>query len=322
MKILKDSLKDLQFNDKNSIVLDIETSGVSRINSRIIVASFLDENGQFTQLIANDSEEEIDLLDYLYPYINNKKIITYNGENFDIPFLKSRYIFHKLEPFEEKGQFDLYRYFIKNRLILDNDLFSLKDMENQYSIERFENFEQDYDIDFYSDFTKNYIDNESNFYLLEDLLLVLLHNKYDVINTRKLLNIVDGIEKEKTLDLKHFNGKNGLNFESAKIEDFYIDKDFLKIKLLLQNNTNDFFYLNNHYKLEIIGEYVHLDISVRQGYLSPDQIGYVHIADQINEDFSNKKYNLPANIIYIFDGRFNLDNIKLIIKMAFNSFFN
>ena len=69
MKILKDSLKDLQFNDKNSIVLDIETSGVSRINSRIIVASFLDENGQFTQLIANDSEEEIDLLDYLYPYI-------------------------------------------------------------------------------------------------------------------------------------------------------------------------------------------------------------------------------------------------------------
>lgn len=322
MKILKDSLKDLQFNDKNSIVLDIETSGVSRINSRIIVASFLDENGQFTQLIANDSEEEIDLLDYLYPYINNKKIITYNGENFDIPFLKSRYIFHKLEPFEEKRQFDLYRYFIKNRLILDNDLFSLKDMENQYSIERFENFEQDYDIDFYSDFTKNYIDNESNFYLLEDLLLVLLHNKYDVINTRKLLNIVDDIEREKLVDLKHINGKNGLNFASVKIKNLYIDKDFLKIRLKLKENINDFFYLNNLYKLEINGEYAHLDISIRQGYLSPDQIGYVHIADQINEDFSNKKYNLPANIIYIFDGRFNLENIKLIIKMAFNSFFN
>ena len=322
MKILKDSLKDLQFNDKNSIVLDIETSGVSRINSRVIVASFLDENGQFTQLIANDPEEEIDLLDYLYSYINNKKIITYNGENFDIPFLKSRYIFHKLDPFEEKEQFDLYRYFIKNRLILDNNLFSLKDIENHYSIDRFENFEQDYDIEFYSDFIKNHIGNESNFYLLEDLLLVLLHNKYDVINTRKLLNVVDYIEKEKIIDLENFNNKNRLSFESSKIEDLYIDKDFLKIRLKLKDNINDFFYLNNIYKLEITGEYAHLDISIRHGYLSPDQIGYVHIAEQINEDFSNKKYNLPANIIYIFDERFNLDNIKLIIKMAFNSFFN
>lgn len=322
MKILKDSLKDLQFNDKNSIVLDIETSGVSRINSRIIVASFLDENGQFTQLIANDSEEEIDLLDYLYPYINNKKIITYNGENFDIPFLKSRYIFHKLEPFEEKGQFDLYRYFIKNRLILDNDLFSLKDIENYYSIDRFENFEQDHDFNFYKDLSDTYLDLESNFYILEDLLLVLLHNKYDVINTRKLLNVVDDIEREKFVDLKHINDKNGLNFASAKIKNLYIDKDFLKIRLKLKENINDFFYLNNLYKLEINYEYAHLDISIRQGYLSPEQIGYVHIADQINEDFSNKKYNLPANIIYIFDGRFNLENIKLIIKMAFNSFFN
>ena len=322
MKILKDSLKDLQFNDKNSIVLDIETSGVSRINSRIIVASLLDENGQFTQLIANDSEEEIDLLDYLYPYINNKKIITYNGENFDIPFLKSRYIFHKLDPFTEKGQFDLYRYFIKNRLILNNELFSLKDIENHYSIARFENFEQDYDFNFYKDLSDTYSDLESNFYILEDLLLVLLHNKYDVINTRKLLNVVDDIEREKLVDLKHINGKNGLNFSSAKIKKLYIDKDFLKIRLKLKENINNFFYLNNLYKLEINDEYAHLDISIRQGYLSPEQIGYVHIADQINEDFSNKKYNLPANIIYIFDGRFNLENIKLIIKMAFNSFFN
>lgn len=322
MKILKDSLEELQFNDKNSIVLDIETSGVSRINSRVIVASLLDENGQFTQLIANDLNEETDLLNYLYPYINNKKIITYNGENFDIPFLKSRYIYHKLDPFEEKEQFDLYRYFIKNRLILDNNLFSLKDIENHYSIDRFENFEQDYDFNFYKDLSDTYSDLESNFYILEDLLLVLLHNKYDVINTRKLLNVVDDIERKKLVDLKHINGKNGLNFSSAKIKKLYIDKDFLKIRLKLKENINNFFYLNNLYKLEINGEYAHLDISIRQGYLSPNQIGYVHIAEQINEDFSNKKYNLPANIIYIFDGRFNLDNIKLIIKMAFNSFFN
>lgn len=322
MKILKDSLEELQFNDKNSIVLDIETSGVSRINSRVIVASLLDENGQFTQLIANDLNEETDLLNYLYPYINNKKIITYNGENFDIPFLKSRYIYHKLDPFEEKEQFDLYRYFIKNRLILNNELFSLKDIENHYSIDRFENFEQDYDFNFYKDLSDTYSDLESNFYILEDLLLVLLHNKYDVINTRKLLNVVDDIEREKLVDLKHINGKNGLNFSSAKIKKLYIDKDFLKIRLKLKENINNFFYLNNLYKLEINGENAHLDISIKQGYLSPNQIGYVHIAEQINEDFSNKKYNLPANIIYIFDGRFNLDNIKLIIKMAFNSFFN
>lgn len=322
MIILKDSLKELQFNDKNSIVLDIETSGVSRINSRVIVASFLDENGQFTQLIANDPKEEINLLNYLYPYINDRKIITYNGENFDIPFLKSRYHFHKLDAFKEREQFDLYRYFIKNRLILDNDLYSLKDMENHYSIDRFENFEKNYDIDFYRELSDTYLDLESNFYNLEDLLLVLLHNKYDVINTRKLLDIVDDIEKEKILNLKHFNGKNGLNFESAKIKDFYIDKDFLKIKLLLQNNTNDFFYLNNLYKLEIKGEYAQLDISIRRGYLAPEKIGYVHIANHPFKDISNNKYNLPANIIYIFDGRFDLDNIKLIIKMAFNSFFN
>ncbi|MFM1534558.1 ribonuclease H-like domain-containing protein, partial [Helcococcus ovis] len=72
--------------DENSIILDIETNGVSRIHSQVYVIGFIYQENFYQFAVENDKEEE-KLLNEIFPFLDNKNIITFNGKNFDIPFL-------------------------------------------------------------------------------------------------------------------------------------------------------------------------------------------------------------------------------------------
>lgn len=291
---------DIKYLDDNSIVLDIETTGVSRINSNVIVIGIVDHLGNFLQFSIDNISEEKKLLEKVKPYLENKHIISFNGKNFDIPFLKSRYAFFGLNSFTENSQFDIYRYFIKNKLLTDINNFSLQEIEKYGEIERFENFEYFEDQHIYN-----------NLHNIE-LSKILIHNKYDVINTEKLLGIVEVIEKNKIIYLYDY---------TLKIDELYIDKNYLKINLSAPKLEIDQYYTSVNHELIWNSDKIDLKIKIENGYIDDQTLGYVYISD-IEVPTENKKYQLPKNFLVIFDNRYFLDNIKNIISQILKKYIN
>ncbi len=289
--------------DENSIILDIETNGVSRIHSQVYVIGFIYQENFYQFAVENDKEEE-KLLNEIFPFLDNKNIITFNGKNFDIPFLKARYEFYGLSVFEEKSQFDIYRYFISNRLIMDFRKFSLQDIEKFNELERHENFEIDDDVKFYQE-----IENI-------DISKVLLHNQYDVINTEKLLNLIKKIEESKKLII-HIKKEEKL----LKISNLIIEKDFLKINIETTYNFIDYAFENEIYTINWTKNGIDIKIKVLEGYVYDNIKAYVYI-NTLNKIKDESNYNLQDEFIVIFDTKYYLNNIKNIIKNIMEYEFN
>ena len=112
---LADSIRT--FLTADTLLLDIETTGLSAARHFIycIGCSYLspDKSDSITvQLFfAEKPEQEAELLAALTTLLQtHKRIITFNGNSFDLPFLKKRYeINHIKQPFSDTQSVDLYR---------------------------------------------------------------------------------------------------------------------------------------------------------------------------------------------------------------------
>lgn len=300
---LNDYIENSNIFNKKYIVLDIETSGVSRIHSKVLVAGVLFSDGKFIQYAITDENEEKELLEELSKILNDQYIITFNGDIFDMPFIKSRIEFHGLEPFIEQSSFDIRKYLIKNKYITDINSFSLKEVENYHEIKRFEDFELDSDIDFYTfeEFKNN------NFEKL------LLHNKYDVINTNALLDLVNKIEESKNIYL---------NERIIKIDSIFHEKNILEIEGHIIPEIMDYFIEGHNYSLSVNNSSFKIRLHIIEGFLSDDIKGFVHIINYESSFVDTSPYNLRKDLIPIFDNRYYLENIKNLVLNIFNDIIN
>lgn len=129
---------DLYFGSLRPCVFDIETSGLSPYDSKVILTALLvpNENGvRITQFLAEDPFEEDRVLAATMDFIANEKIdylITYNGATFDIPFTAKRLDALRLPYSMDRYDLDIYK-FLKSATILPDTLDSL----SQKSIERY-----------------------------------------------------------------------------------------------------------------------------------------------------------------------------------------
>lgn len=300
---LNDYIKNSNIFSKKYIVLDIETSGVSRIHSKVLVAGILFSDGKFIQYAITDENEEKELLEELSQILNDQYIITFNGDIFDIPFIKSRMEFHGLEPFIEQSSFDIRKYLIKNKYITDINSFSLKEVENYHEIKRFEDFELDSDIDFYTfeEFKNDKFEK------------ILLHNKYDVINTNALLDLVNKIEESKNIYL---------NERTIKIDSIFHEKNILEIKGNIIPELMDYFIEGHNYSLSINNSSFKLRLHIIEGFLSDNIMGFVHIINYESNFVDTSPYNLRKDLIPIFDNRYYLENIKNLVLNIFKNIIN
>lgn len=300
---LNDYIKNSNIFSKKYIVLDIETSGVSRIHSKVLVAGILFSDGKFIQYAITDENEEKELLEELSQILNDQYIITFNGDIFDIPFIKSRMEFHGLEPFIEQSSFDIRKYLIKNKYITDINRFSLKEVENYHEIKRFEDFELDSDIDFYTfeEFKNDKFEK------------ILLHNKYDVINTNALLDLVNKIEESKNIYL---------NERTIKIDSIFHEKNILEIKGNIIPEIMDYFIEGHNYSLSINSSSFKLRLHIIEGFLADNIIGFVHIINYESNFIDTSPYNLRKDLIPIFDNRYYLENIKNLVLNIFKNIIN
>lgn len=126
---------------KESLFIDIETTGLSKIYSDIISITLLvykDDKFRIYQIFCQNKSDQPQTLKYLKDLMKSKKyIITYNGNSFDIPFLaeKSKQFGTGLD-FESLTKIDLYLLMKKLKYKINIVDLKLKTVEEYFCIER------------------------------------------------------------------------------------------------------------------------------------------------------------------------------------------
>jgi len=126
---------------KEAFFFDIETTGLSHKYSSIISITILlkeDNKYKIYQLYCEYSIDEKEVIKYLKDIIKEKKyIITYNGNNFDIPFMINKYIKHDINfNFDCFVKIDLYSDMRHLRNKIDINDLKLKTVETYFNIKR------------------------------------------------------------------------------------------------------------------------------------------------------------------------------------------
>lgn len=161
----------------DSVFFDIETTGFRAGSSHLylIGAAFRTENGwTIRQFFARRPQEEAELLrafsSFLRPF---STLIHFNGDRFDIPYLREKYEQYALpDPLKGLVSVDMYRDLrpLKKRLSLSH--MNQKSLEHFIGIDR----EDQYDGGTLINVYRSYCRYEKQ----EDLKLLLLHNLEDV----------------------------------------------------------------------------------------------------------------------------------------------
>ncbi len=193
------------FGAMKPCVFDIETSGLSRNSSKVILTAMLvpTESGvRVTQFLAENFYEEDRVLRASLDFIASEGIdylITYNGISFDIPFFNSRCEATHLDGRLSIYNLDLY-YFLRKHSILPSKLDSMsqKSVERHYGISssREDRISGRESVRLYAEYAKNAST------IIEKLILT--HNREDVVQLYTLLlragaNDFSSILREKDL---------------------------------------------------------------------------------------------------------------------------
>lgn len=172
---------------ENILFFDIETTGFSAKNSSLYMIGVLFfEDGKLTarQFFAKKPEEESEILQAFIELCKNyRTLIHYNGNTFDLPYIKEKCRRLNLEhPFDQMQGVDLYKRFsvFKNILHLEN--CKQKTVETFVGINRDDRYNGRELIDFYKQYTET--DDKD----LKDLLF--LHNFDDLKGMYQLLPIL------------------------------------------------------------------------------------------------------------------------------------
>ncbi|RRD92657.1 hypothetical protein EII17_13805 [Clostridiales bacterium COT073_COT-073] len=186
-------LPDFAYPAENPLFIDIETTGFSPQNAMIYaIGCIYKQNGKycFHQLFADDYYEEDNVLIALEKIIQANRIdllVHFNGKNFDLPFLKGRYLNTcLLTSLGDLPQFDFYLEWKKCKAYFELPNAKLKTLEKVLRLNRNDQMNGGQLIDIYH----QYLAGD------EDLLpLLLLHNAEDLLATFLLGHFLPFLEK-------------------------------------------------------------------------------------------------------------------------------
>lgn len=180
-------LPDVPAGPQEVLFLDIETTGISRTGSTVYLIGCIylqPEGWQMTQWFDDTGMDEKMILSSFLVFCGKYKyIINYNGNRFDLPFLRARMDFHGLlsdaAPFLSMESVDLYAYVAPYRHLLGLPDYRQQTMEACLGTGRTEDADGKELIDTY----KKYLHLPS----LEMLDRLVLHNQANVEGLLKLL---------------------------------------------------------------------------------------------------------------------------------------
>ncbi len=299
MNILVDSIK-AKYLKKDQVVIDIETTGVDRINCYIQALGIIQskEKDNFIQVWASNQEEEKDLLVFLREIIDEKTLISYNGINFDLPFILARMLAHDINLPTIAGHIDLYKFFVDQRFFIKRDSYALQALEKEASLERFESFEIEADRRFYGDF------------MAKEAGKILVHNKYDLVNTERLIGYMEESYKSRLVYLASDPSRSNPIY----IKKVQLNNNIFRIQLLAQEDLPLVRYEDQVHLFSTNKTNISLMVKVFYGQISKDDLGWVHI--QVPPFIKDRSdYNLPEEILLInHKSLFILENVRSLVK--------
>lgn len=281
--------------------MDIETTGLSRKKDTIYLVGILyfKKGWYLDQYFLNTLENEKLLLKEVINRLNNfKKIITYNGESFDLPFINTRARKYTLEEsIDLDKSLDLYRLIKKDKDILNLKNLKLKTIEESLGYFR-EDIYSGYDcIAFYKDF----IVNSS----LDKKEIVLRHNFDDLVHMLDIIKILDIIDEKKTIDLGEI---------SLLIKEVGLSEDKLNLKGIIKGNLDiDLVnYSNNFGFVTREQKYFDMYLETNKAYIDEDTICvFINLKDYDLKPREAENLGLPDFIYPIKIGKNLLfNNIK------------
>lgn len=172
---------------KDSLFFDIETTGLYWKNSHLyLIGAASCENSGWTvkQWFLDQPAYEAGLLDEFSGICKGKKrIVHYNGNGFDIPYLQKKYSFYqKINPFASLESLDLYRRARPFQKLFNLSSMKLKSVEQFMNLNRKDAFTGKELIRVYTDYLRS-----RDTHLLGTLML---HNLEDVTALIQLLPIL------------------------------------------------------------------------------------------------------------------------------------
>lgn len=248
MKFIKEKIQ-LEKNienliPENSIFLDIETTGFSRVYNQIYLIGLLGkikDEFVFYQFLTEDSSEEKNIILESGKIINQfENIITFNGDSFDLGFIKSKGKKNNIKTnFLDKNSIDLYKIVKNKGFFLELENKRLKTLERYLGIFREDLYSGGELIEFYREYEKGEKSHEG---------ILLLHNKEDIINMPPLFRLFDVIKEKNTVSLGGYDflldniivNKYKLKISgSCDIKTGYFDEGSLR-KLKIKENKFQF----------------------------------------------------------------------------------
>lgn len=232
--------------DSDTVILDIETTGLSRKNDLIITIGLLfaeDKEIVTEQYFAESLTDEVNLIEkFLYRMKSFKTVLTYNGDSFDIPFIREKINFYGLEDFDV-NQIDLYKTVRKYKDILGLQKINQKEVEKHLHIERRENLKGSDVALLYKNFLLKGTSSEE----------IILHNKYDLVNLHKIIKIEQVIADKMTVKT---------DFGTFTIKYFNVNKNLLT--LTGATSCKNIFYSRDNYEMQVSGNTFTLEIFLEE----------------------------------------------------------
>ncbi|MDO5047385.1 MAG: ribonuclease H-like domain-containing protein [Anaerococcus sp.] len=288
--------------EENQIILDIETTGLDSSVDFLVLLGFIETKGDKSysyQYFAIDDNEEERLLRIYLKKIKDKKVITYNGDTFDLPFLNRRLLNYGLNPVFPNS-LDLLKKVKGYRYYFDFPSLKLMDMEKYLGFYR-------KDPSRYKTFSK----------LSDDLIKrdnpypILKHNENDIIATELILGLEEIFTKKLTITTRLTN----LTLQRA-----YINNDIANLRFHIGKELPESFFMGENYQLKASLNNVSIDIQVLYGLLDGKNRGYITINNFDIKDLSGLKVDrhfLPIRNGRIYEYKNILNLGKKIIENHF-----
>ena len=118
-KVVNIEKTDSDFEDY--ILFDIETTGLNRTKDFMYMFGICEKKGKdliHSQYYIEDEAEEKELILKVKELLNSKKVISYNGDRFDFPFIRKKMEKYNITKFDFEN-IDIYRQFQKLNFFLD-----------------------------------------------------------------------------------------------------------------------------------------------------------------------------------------------------------
>lgn len=320
-KIIYDTDKQINFpsylnNDESFCFLDIETDGLNSYSNNIILIGiyiFKKNEQKLIQLFAEKKSYEREILKDTLKYLKDvDTIFTYNGNTFDIPFIKTKLKKYGLSfDFDILNNIDLLSLVRKHKNILNLENCKLKTVEKTLGIEREDTISGEESIILY----KQYVETLNPAYKKT----ILKHNYDDIYYLPNILSIESMLDQPSILNttLQNKHMKFSIDFKKTKLKnntltltgnifqkpkrDFIVYEDIYN--LFLEKNSNIYkliLYSTNHKNIEFIDlEDINFNISIKHEV--------------------NKSEKLENILIIANNNNLNMGNISIFLEYLFKN---